>query len=98
MVGSREGAEMGVRIEMQWEVCRVTEWKDGCVFKTEHVEYRWLPVGSPLKDVRPDGDPNLFWSSRSSTAEGKDHRTVVFTECLNCERPNFHTEEECHAG
>jgi hypothetical protein len=87
---------MGVRIEMLWEVWRITEWKDGCVFKTEYVESRWLPVGSVMKEMRPDGDENLTWVSLSTDKSKRDRgmRTVRFEECTQCKRPNFHTSEE----
>jgi hypothetical protein len=85
---------MGVRIEMLWEVYRITERRQGCVFKTEHVEYRWLPAGSNVRQTTPDGDPDLQWGSVSDRSV-KDTRTVIFQPCPLCPpEGNFHTLEE----
>lgn len=50
------------------EVWRITERKDGAVYKTEFVERRWI---EPLSDKgRPDDDPDLMWVSVSTSYDG----------------------------
>lgn len=44
-------SESEPKFECQWAVYKVTEWRDGAVFKTEFVELRWIP----MNQLPPDG-------------------------------------------
>lgn len=39
--------------EVYREIWRVTEWRDGAIYKTEFVEKRWVPMG--LRSFHKDG-------------------------------------------
>lgn len=46
-------------IEVLWEVWRITERRQGCIYKTKFVERRWVPLTEKLS--RPDNNPDLVW-------------------------------------
>lgn len=59
-------------IEVLREVWRITERRGGAVYRTEYVEDRWVPLeGMP---ARPDDDPDLVWSVKSTTFDGQTIR------------------------
>jgi len=61
-------------IEVLREVWRITEYRDGAVYKAVYVEDRWVPLTSgPLG--RPDNDPDLFFAVKSTHYEGPMIRT-----------------------
>lgn len=47
------------------EIYRVTEWKDGCVYRTEFVERKWVPEGT----LRDPVDENLLYGMVSTNYE-----------------------------
>lgn len=47
--------------EVWREVWRVTEWRDDCVYKTEFVDRRWVPMGLH----KDPNDENLIYASCS---------------------------------
>lgn len=38
-------------VEQKWEMWRITEWKDGCVFKTRLVCEFWMPFEAEPKPI-----------------------------------------------
>jgi hypothetical protein len=38
---------MADRFDVLRELWRITEWRDGCVFRTEFVRRVWVPFGTP---------------------------------------------------
>lgn len=32
-------------IEVRWDVYKIIEERDGCVYKTKHIKTLWLPLG-----------------------------------------------------
>jgi len=48
-----------VTFELYQEVFRITEWRDGCVFRTEQVGHDWFPE-SVVKANRPR-ETNLIY-------------------------------------
>ena len=60
--------------EVLREVWRITERRDGAVFKTKYIEDRWVPLdGMP---GRPDNDPDLMWGSKSLDFDGPTIRRI----------------------
>lgn len=56
-------------IEVLYPLYRITEWKDGAVFKTEPAGERWLPLGKTLtgqelEDGLRVGTPTEFKTRR----------------------------------
>lgn len=65
---------MAVTLEVLREVWRITERRDGAVFRTEFVEERWMTlVEASLTGTRPDSDPDLIWvpSTKAKTFRTK---------------------------
>ena len=53
------------------QIFKITEWKDGCVYKTKQVGYAWLTI-----DHNPSHDGNLQFHSVSTDLMKKlNHRT-----------------------
>ena len=48
------------------QVFKITQWKDGCVFKTKPVGYCWLTIGYNYQH-----DSNLIYSSVSTSLTQK---------------------------
>ncbi len=42
-----------IRYERRVEVRRVTEFRDGCIYRTEHVGFAWVPAEEPMYALRP---------------------------------------------
>ena len=61
-------------IEVLWEVRRITERRDGCTFRTEFVERRWVAITDKLG--KPDNDPDLIWVSVTDLPGDQTSRIV----------------------
>jgi hypothetical protein len=43
-----------VAFEAKWDVYKITEFRDGCVYKTKKITSIWLPVGS--RDIKESNE------------------------------------------
>lgn len=59
--------------EQLLEVHRIVERRGGATYRTEYVEDRWVPVGTPLGLV--PNEPDLMYSPKSTTYTGRTIRT-----------------------
>lgn len=66
---------MSIRCMVLREVWRITERRDGAVYKTEFVERRWVELGS--QRGRPDDDPDLMFTAVSTSYEGQTTKWEV---------------------
>ena len=59
----------------KWEV---TEWRDGCVFKTNLVGTEWRPVGAPHRTTEGDslGVTTYVYSPMPTSYEGQTIRRL----------------------
>lgn len=57
-------------IEKLVQVYRITEWRDGCVWKTEDIETRWVDI-----DAEPEGDERF---APMPTPYAMEHQTMRF--------------------
>ena len=61
-------------IEVLREVWRITERRDGCTFRTEYIERRWVSILDLTP--RPDNDPDLIWVSVTDLPGDQTSRIV----------------------
>ncbi len=47
------------RTEIKMPLIRITEWRDGCVFKTEPAGEVWVPLGEGMPGKQYGDDPNV---------------------------------------
>jgi hypothetical protein len=60
--------------EVLREVWRITERRDGAVYRTEYVEDRWIPLEGNTHGNVP-GEPDLIYAVKSTSYKGPTIRT-----------------------
>jgi hypothetical protein len=58
------------------EVRRITEWKDGCIYKTEPIGERWIPIDTPMYSIVNNEQYVSLSSKRQQELNGKTVRKV----------------------
>ncbi len=68
---------MSHRIEVLMQRWEVTEWRDGCVFKTNFVGNEWRPLDAPHRTTEGDTlGVTTYVYSPMPTSYAFDHQTI----------------------
>lgn len=60
------------------EIWRITERRNGAVYKTKYIEDVWIPIEEP----RPLNDPDLFYNVKSMSYEGVTIKSIVVKDVI----------------
>lgn len=78
--GSGSGSSTQHRIETLMQKWEVTEWRDGCVAKTNHVGNEWRPLNAPMTVTEGDSlGTTTYVYSPMPTSYAIDHQTIRTT-------------------
>ena len=61
-------------LEKLVEVRRITEWRDGCVYKTVHVEFRWVPMDCEY--YKPGAFGEMFCALSTGKVTALNHNVI----------------------